>query len=293
MARYALFRALGGAMERLPERADLLIGTRVAEVAGHLHRPARARLRANLGPALFPVGGSVSEELVEHFVDRAFSSYGQYWVEGAKLPAISEPTMASRFVVSEGLEGLRAAAAQGRGVIIALPHMGSWEWGGSYLAHIGLPMTAVAEVLEPPALFEWFRVKREAIGLHIEPLNDHAFSTLLSTLRAGGVVGLLCDRDLGETGIPVTLLGQPVLMPAGPATLALRSGAALVAASCYSGPRSGHHAVVSPPLDTTRTGAFRVDVARLTQSIADELGWLIRRAPEQWHVLQPVLGQVP
>jgi KDO2-lipid IV(A) lauroyltransferase len=56
----------------------------------------------------------------------------------------------------------------------------------------------------------------------------------------------------------------------------------------YSGPGRDHRAVVEAPLDTTRYGAFRQDVARLTQEIATRFEGLIRRAPEQWHVFQPL-----
>jgi KDO2-lipid IV(A) lauroyltransferase len=181
---------------------------------------------------------------------------------------------------------LRTAQARGRGLIIALPHIGSWEWGGSFLDSLGLTMTAVAEELEPPELFAWFKAKRESIGILVEPLNEHAGSVLLSTLRQGRVVGLLCDRDIQGNGVEVEFFGERVTMPAGPATLALRTGATLVTAACFSGPGRDHHAVVNAPLEVARRGSLREDVTRLTQRVTHELEGLIRRAPEQWHVLE-------
>ena len=83
---------------------------------------------------------------------------------------------------------------------------------------------------------------------------------LLSTLKEGKIVGLLCDRDIQGNGIPARLLGEEVTIPAGPATLALRTGAVLLTAACYAGPGDGHHAVIMPPIDTTRTGKLREDV---------------------------------
>jgi KDO2-lipid IV(A) lauroyltransferase len=251
---------------------------------------AKVHLRENLGTALGRQDATPSEDELDRYVARAFDSYGRYWAEGAKLPALDETTRARRFVISEGSEHLFAAKAEGRGIIIALPHIGSWEWGGSYLAHVDLKMTAVAEALEPAELFEWFRDKRRAIGIDIEPLDDGAGTALLGVLRAGGVVGLLCDRDIQSNGIEVEFFGRPATMPAGPATLALRTGALLVAAACYSGPGDGHHAAVSDPIDTTRTGRLRQDVTRCTQLVANELEMLIRRAPEQWHMLQPIFA---
>ena len=106
-------------------------------------------------------------------------------------------------------------------------------------------MTAVAEDLEPPALFEWFKAKRESIGIRIEPLDEHAGTVLLQTLKDGGVIGLLCDRDIQGNGIEVEFFGERVRLPGGPATLALRTGATLVAAACYSGPGRDHFAVVT------------------------------------------------
>jgi KDO2-lipid IV(A) lauroyltransferase len=148
-------------------------------------------------------------------------------------------------------------------------------------------MTAVAEELEPAELFEWFKKKRESIGIKIEPLDTHAGTVLLQTLREGGVVGLLCDRDLQDNGVEVDFFGERVTIPGGPATLALRTGATLVCAACYSGPGRDHFAVITPPITVERSGRLRDDVVRVTQSIALDLEGLIRRAPEQWHILQP------
>jgi KDO2-lipid IV(A) lauroyltransferase len=273
-------------MEALPERADVAAASAIAATVGRRNKKARVNLGRNLARVLASPESSPNEALLELFVNRGFRSYGQYWAEGAKLPAIKKSTVYDRFCIAEGLEHLVEGKARGKGVIIALPHIGSWEWGGSFLNSLGLGMTAVAEELEPPELFAWFKEKRESIGIRIEPLNEHAGSVLLSTLRSGAVVGLLCDRDLQGNGVEVEFFGERVTMPAGPATLALRTGATLVVAACYSGPGRDHFAVVTPPIEAERTKRLREDVTRVTQQVATELEGLIRRAPEQWHVLE-------
>jgi len=290
-ARVAIFKSLGRVMEALPERVDVALARFVARRVGRRTTGARGHLTTNIRHALFVDRDQRDDALLERFVERGFAGYGQYWAEGAKLPALSTRTIGQRFTMSEGLEHLYASKERGRGTVIALPHIGSWEWGGSYLAQLGMPMVAVAEDLDPPALFAWFKEKRESIGIRIEPLDEHAGTILLQTLKEGGVVGLLCDRDLQHNGIEVEFFGERVTMPAGPATLALRTGATLVAAACYTGPGRDHFAVVTAPIDAQRTGRLRDDVARVTQSIAVELEGLIRRAPEQWHVLQPIFPE--
>jgi KDO2-lipid IV(A) lauroyltransferase len=188
----------------------------------------------------------------------------------------------------QGLEHLVDGMAAGKGVVMALPHVGSWEFGGAFLATQNLPMTSVAERLEPPELFEFFVEQRAAMGLTIVPLDASSGPAIMATLRSGRLVGLLSDRDVAGNGIEVEFFGETTTMPAGPATLALRSGARLVTGAVYSGPGADHRAIVEPPLDTTRQGSFRSDVARLTQQIATRFEGLIRAAPEQWHVFQPL-----
>jgi phosphatidylinositol dimannoside acyltransferase len=286
-SRTALFKAVGMLMEALPEHLDVTVARSFGATMGHRNTTARANLSNNLSHVLAPPGERPNEALLEEFVERGFRSYGQYWAEGAKLPALSRSVITDRFTIAEGQEHLFAAKKRGKGIIIALPHIGSWEWGGAYLNTLDLTMTAVAEVLEPPELFSWFKEKREAIGIHVEALDEHAGTILLSTLRHGGVVGLLCDRDIQGNGIDVEFFGERVAMPAGPATLALRTGATLVAASCYTGPGRDHFAVVMAPVEVERTKSLREDVTRVTQSVTRDLERLIRRAPEQWHVLEP------
>ena len=288
--RVGAFKSAGTVLEVLPERFDRVLASVGARLGARAGGASRRNLADNLRHVLAS-GVPVDDALVERFAARALDNYAQYWAESAKLPAISADTIVRRFRISEGLHHLQEAKERGLGTVVALPHVGSWEWGGAYLAQIGMPMTAVAEALEPPALFEWFRAKRESIGIHIEPLDEHAGTVLLQTLRDGGVVGLLCDRDIQGNGIEVEFFGELVTMPAGPATLALRTGATLVTAACYAGPRLDHHAVVGAPIEVAREGRLREDVRRVTQLIARDLEGLIQRAPEQWHVLERRFAQ--
>jgi KDO2-lipid IV(A) lauroyltransferase len=231
-------------------------------------------------------GSEPDEKLVARMTRLAYRGYARYWVEGARLPRLS-PELVHERMWMEGLDNLAKPMAAGDGVVMALPHIGSWEWGGSFLDGIGYHMTAVAEVLEPEDLFEWFIEQRRAMGLTIVPLDAEASGVLIKTLRNGGLVGLLCDRDLVGNGIEVEFFGETTTFPGGPATLALRTGATLITAAVYSGPGKMHHAIISGPIDTTRQGSMRADVGRLTQEIARHFEDYIRRTPEQWHMFQP------
>jgi len=178
---------------------------------------------------------------------------------------------------------------RGKGIVMALPHVGSWEWGGYWLALEGMPMTAVMERLEPEQLFEWFVVKRAAMGLTAVPMGEGSSSALIKALKHNQIAGLVSDRDLVGNGVEVEFFGERTTLPGGAATLALRTGAPLICVCVYSGPgRNWHTAVVHAPLDTTRKGTLREDIARVTQDVARTFEHDIRCRPEQWHMYQPV-----
>ena len=124
------------------------------------------------------------------------------------------------------------------------------------------------------------------LGMTVVPTGPNAGTAVTKALRENQIVCLLSDRDIERNGVDVEFFGERTTLPGGPATLALRSGAPLLPATCYFDGAS-HHGVVLPPLDTTRRGKLREDVARVTQDLAHALEILIRREPTQWHLLQP------
>jgi KDO2-lipid IV(A) lauroyltransferase len=226
-------------------------------------------------------------------VQECFDSYARYWVEAFRLPDLS-PAQITADMDATGLEHLRAATDAGAGVIVVMPHLGGWDFGGAFVAAQGFPVTVVVERLEPPELFDWFVRFRRSLGVTVVPLGPEAGSATLRALRRNEVVGLIADRDIGGRGVEVEFFGETTKLPGGPATLALRTGAPIVpAAVYYNRPAArlagqpGHRGVIHPPLPIERKGRLRDDVVRVTQQIAHALEDLIRVAPEQWHLFQP------
>ena len=283
-ATYLIYRGLGTAMQRLPEPVATVAAVVVGMALTGVRRDSRKFYARHLRRVL---GEGLSDAEVRAWTRRAFLNYARYWLEGARLPAIDPQVVNSRMMVESGYEHIVAGMAAGKGVVLALPHLGRWEWGGAWLNLEGYPMTAVAETINPAKLYDWFVSQRQALGLTIVPLGPEAGGALLRTLRGGGLVGLLCDRDIVGNGVEVEFFGERTTLPAGPATLALRTGAALLPTAVYGGPGRDHTAVILPPVAAERTGRLRADVTRVTQQVAHDLEGLIRRAPDQWYLFQP------
>jgi KDO2-lipid IV(A) lauroyltransferase len=224
---------------------------------------------------------------VRRGAQQAFDSYSRYWIESLRVPSLSARTVAAGFRTT-GFSNITNGLEQGNGVILALPHLGGWEWSGRWLADLGYKVNVVVETLEPPELFEWFVRLRSELGMTVIPLGPSAATAVLRALRDNEIVCLLCDRDLQGGGVEVEFFGERTTLPAGPAMLGLRSGAPILPVGCYFTRRvNGHHAVIRPAVPMERTGTLREDIARVTQHLAKELEYLIRRAPEQWHLFQP------
>ena len=270
------------------------LGRAIARAAGETsYRLMRSRRELVAAHQRRVSGGTLDGPELDRRVREAFLSYARYWLESARAPGASAGDL-ERAASAEGMEHFDAALAAGRGVILALPHLGTWDTGGAWMASIGYPLTVVAELLRPRRLFDWFVAVRRRLGIDVVPLGPDAAPAVARTLRRGGVVALISDRDLIGNGVEVELFGERTRLPAGPATLAIRTGAALLPCAVYLAPGGGPHSVVRPPVPVVRSGrGLRADVAEVTRLLAAEIEELIRAAPEQWHMFQPLWESDP
>ncbi len=231
------------------------------------------RLRSNLARV-------APDADLDELTKAALRSYGRYWLEVFRLPVT--PTS----VIVDGMravheERARAAVAADRGVIFALPHSGNWDLAGAWFAATGVPFTTVAERLRPESLYDRFLAFRASLGMEVLPLTGGErppFGVLTERLEAGGTLCLMADRDLTPRGVDVDFFGATARMPAGPASLALKTGAALIPVHLAFRPEGWTVTFYEEVAPT--------DVATMTQVMADRFAQGIRQHPADWHMLQ-------
>ncbi len=278
-----VYRAGSAFVRSVPRPVADLGGAAASSIAAEVSAQRRLLTERNLQRVHGP--GFTGAPL-RRAVHQTFRSYTRYWVDSFRLPKLSPAQIDAGFAV-EGYDHIERSLAAGVGPILALPHLGGWEWAAFWLTQVlDVPVTAVVEAVEPPELFDFFADFRRELGMHIVPLGPQAGAQVIAAIKAAHVVCLLSDRDIAGDGIEVDFFGEKTTLPPGPVTVALRTGAPLIPTAVYF-EGSGHHAVVGPPLDLTRQGRFRDDVTRLTQELGRRLEDLIRRAPEQWHLQSP------
>jgi phosphatidylinositol dimannoside acyltransferase len=268
--------------KRLPEPVAMAAFARLGDQMWRRRGRSVLRLEANLRRARPEASSAELGELSR----AAVRSYTRYWCEAFRLPVWSREQVLERVVVHDE-HILRQAYAQGRGVVAALPHLANWDLAGAWACLSGMPLTTVAERLEPERLFQRFVAYRERLGMEVLPLTGGSGSpirTLLDRARAGRLICLVADRDLTTSGVEVELLGERARLPAGPAMVARTTGATLLPVTlAYEGPQL--HVTIHPPVEPV---AGRDGVRVMTQDVADTFTKGIRAQPQDWHMLQKV-----
>jgi phosphatidylinositol dimannoside acyltransferase len=180
----------------------------------------------------------------------------------------------------------------GRGVVLALPHMGNFEQAGGWVVAAGAgTFTTVAERLRPESVYEAFVRFREGLGMEVLPLtgSQSPFGVLAQRLRAGGLVCLVSDRDLKETGVEVEMFGAKARIAA-TAALAVHTGAALMpVATWFEGDDWGAHIYEEIPVPESGSRADKV--AAMSQQLARVFEAGIAEHPQDWHMLQRVFTE--
>jgi len=252
--------------------------------AFHLMPAVRAVVAANQAQVL---GRPPEDPLVRASTREAFRSYARYWFDSFDIVTWNDERIREAMPF-EGLDVVQELLADGRGILAVVPHMGNWDAAGRALVAHGIRVFSVAERLRPEALFELFLRHRRELGMEIIGLVDDGdvARSLTTALREGRFVALVADRDLSGRGIEVEMFGAPRRLPAGPAVLALRSGAPVVVADIYETP-DGWRCTLNPPIEPQASGDRRADVEALTREIAERFERAIAAAPSAWHLFQP------
>ena len=281
---YRVFATVAWLGAKLPTHTGRMLFRWAGIAAFHLAAGPRAVVAENQARVL---GRSVDDPLVVANTREAFRRYARYWFDAFDVVGWSDERIEAGFIW-EGIEHLAGPVERGTGVIAVLPHMGNWDAAGRAMEQQGLPVVAVAERLRPDALYRLFLEHRQALGMEIFGLgaNGHVGRSLANRINAGNVIALVADRDLTGRGVEVEMFGATRRLPAGPAMLAISTGAPITVAAIYE-TRDGWRCVLTPLPDVPRTGDRRADATAITKEIARAFERAISASPPDWHLFQP------
>ena len=253
-----------------------------ASQASYLAWPAKRRYsNANFSRVL---GLPPGHPRVRRLALRAYKEYARYMVELMRLPSRPREELAAG-IEGDGVERLAQAwRDSGQAMIVVAGHVGNNEAVAAAIAGAGYPANVVADDSSFPELFELLRQQRESWGVRIIPWRN--LRELFSVLRRKEILALLVDWGYRADGVPVRLFGAWTTLPAGPATLAAKTGAIIAPLAIRRTPEGtlrleGHEVFTVPSSDPAA-------IQRATQRIADFLEATIGAAPEQWYSFKPM-----
>jgi KDO2-lipid IV(A) lauroyltransferase len=226
-----------------------------------------------------------SDPEVARVARRAFQNYGRMLLDFLLMGSLTKEELIRRTDV-DGIEHLDHALARGRGVLMALPHMGSWDNTGSYGGALGYPIMAVTGRF-PGSLNDAVVQTRQRYGLAVLEVGRPAVREIIHSLNANGMVGLVCDQEEGP-GVQVSFFGRSATVPSGPAAIALKTGAALMPAYQYMTATGRHHIHLEAAL-TQIEGETKES---LMQRIVHHFEAFIRERPDQWFAFRPMFKPI-
>jgi KDO2-lipid IV(A) lauroyltransferase len=276
--------ATGWAVVRLlPEKLAYGLFRQAADRAWRKRGKRVSRLESNLARVLGP---DADEARIREVSKQGMRNYMRYYCDTFRLETWS-PERALATIEVQNEQWLKETLASGRGVMLALPHMGNWDHAGVWAARTANGFSTVVERLKPEKLYRRFLAFRESIGMEVLPLTGGSgtFGALMRRLKSGGLVCLVAERDLTDSGVPVQFFGETTKLPAGPAALALATGAALCPVTLWYG-EDKMYAKVWPELVPPAEGTKKEKIAVLCQQLADAFAVGIAEHPADWHMLQ-------
>ncbi len=279
---YAAVWLLFFTLRLLPRKVAVWLGMAAGSLAFQTIAPLSKTGMRNLEMAYPEKSFSERRDLLRG----TFQSLGRMLGEMSQFPKATSDGLAALidFDIAPDLwQTYEKLRDEGRGIIIISPHMGNWEmlvyaWSTFYQ-----PMSYLARPLDNPLIEDLTHRLRTKFGNR--PINKtNAMNRAIRVLREGGILGILADVNTHpKEGVFVPFFGIDACTSAGPAMLALRTGAMILPmAGVWDASTQRYRAVHGRLIEAVDTGNRAADVLATTAAFTAEVENLVRQYPEQW-----------
>ncbi len=124
----------------------------------------------------------------------ALMAMGEALLEAPRVWRMTPAALRARLDNPERLDEILAVYGEGRGLVIAAPHLGSWEYVGALIA-TGTAMTNMFRPPKYPRVGRYIRQARARAGFALAPTDAGGVRQLSKALARGGCVGILPDQE--------------------------------------------------------------------------------------------------
>ncbi len=285
MFAYYAYITAGFLCPWLPVRFGYWLFARLGDLLYFLTARRQKTYFVNLRHVL---GNQAPQVQVDAVARRAFQNLLKNYFDLFRGHAMTHERIRAQLAGVEGLDYLKDALKQGKGVIAGSAHFGTWDMI-LHLAAIFLDARIVIpnERLKPEKLNQYVLAQRSSQGIDVVPI-DTAPRLLIKALRSGQIAGLAFDRDITRTGPHVDFFGQSAQMPDGAVQLALKYGAPVVIGFSIRLPDNRSQVYIEPPLQFEKTGDNQRDICAGVEKMTTIMEKYIRQYPDQWLMFQKI-----
>ncbi len=200
---------------------------------------------------------------------------------------------------TQGRENLVEVARRGRGGVILMSHLGSFEIAAAAFQKYRLKLLLIMGEKEAKQVARDQREAMKARGIHIQVAaagEEFPFAGVeaIQFVREGGFVSVAGDLVWTEqrSRLPVTLFGHEVSLTTGPHLLALISNAPLFTMFTFRSEKGKYLIIMSPPREVKASSRSERGAAlqASAQAYANALEEMVRQHPFQWYIFEPIFG---
>jgi KDO2-lipid IV(A) lauroyltransferase len=269
-----LTRCLRGFSRIVPYRAGVCAGGALGFVSYYLLCRERKRALTHLALAF----GEKSPSWIRRTARRSFVHLGKALFE----VMLMDPSRLARTVEVRGMENLRKAIHQGKGIIFVTGHIGNWELMAHAVAAIH-SLSVIAAPIEPEQVNDMIVELRARMGVRtVLRSRPGAAKEMIRAFRENRILGILIDQDTDVESAFVDFMGTPAWTPTAAASMAIKFDAPVIFGYDRRTADNRHTVTIEGPLDLVRTGDFEKDVVANTAMLTGKIEDAIRSDPEQW-----------
>ncbi|HUK40147.1 MAG TPA: lysophospholipid acyltransferase family protein [Candidatus Acidoferrales bacterium] len=290
IGEYAL-RSFSVVIQWIPYRLLVIYTLAMAKVTFTLLWKYRRRMEENVAMAL---GDSIGRPERKALVWRAWKNFARGVLDTAAIMHFPKEKIIATMPL-QGEEHLKRALAKGKGVLALSAHLGPFTMIGGRLAASGYPFSAVVKHPRDERFARVIDGYRAQLGIQTisaRPRRE-AVRGILKALRNNRIVLIIAD-EFKSGGVMVNFMGQSSPAPRGPASLALRTGAATLPVFATRQPDGSLTLSIGPEIEPVPDDDLEQSVAATTALYTRHIEEVIYRYPDQWNWLGfPRNGRIP
>ncbi|MBI3914850.1 MAG: lysophospholipid acyltransferase family protein [Chloroflexi bacterium] len=231
-----------------------------------------------------------SDPNVQRVARESFRNYARLLRDVMIYPSMEYAEIERRVTIKTP-QPLEAALAHGKGTILVSAHYGNMDLAAAVIATRYRPVALVSETLRPPQLMDFVVQMRRQHNIYMYDY-DRAPRRVLEAMRRNEYVGMLMDigmtHQFDMTAVEIDFFGSPTRFTAGPAQIALLTGAAIIVGVGYVDQNARVSVELAEPIYARPSGNRKRDLQVVMQQVGRQLEQFIRVKPEQWYMFRPM-----